>query len=52
MVEFIGMIKVNVVSGNDLVIRDVMSSDPYVMLSLGTQVSLKHNKEKYLFTVF
>ncbi|KAK1420323.1 hypothetical protein QVD17_21831 [Tagetes erecta] len=37
MVEFIGMIKVNVVSGNDLVIRDVMSSDPYVLLSLGTQ---------------
>ncbi|KAJ0590036.1 putative Arf GTPase activating protein [Helianthus annuus] len=37
MVEFVGMIKVNVVSGTNLVIRDVRSSDPYVMISLGTQ---------------
>ncbi|KAD3068936.1 hypothetical protein R6Q59_017070 [Mikania micrantha] len=37
MVEFVGMIKVNVVKGTNLVIRDVRSSDPYVMLSLGNQ---------------
>ncbi|KAK9056014.1 hypothetical protein SSX86_027101 [Deinandra increscens subsp. villosa] len=37
MVEFVGMIKVNVVSGTNLVIRDVRSSDPYVLLSLGNQ---------------
>ncbi|XP_071699731.1 probable ADP-ribosylation factor GTPase-activating protein AGD11 [Rutidosis leptorrhynchoides] len=37
MVEFVGLIKVNVVRGIDLVIRDVRSSDPYVMLSLGNQ---------------
>lgn len=41
MVEFVGLIKVNVVRGIDLVIRDVRSSDPYVMLCLGNQVSLK-----------
>ncbi|KAL7593818.1 probable ADP-ribosylation factor GTPase-activating protein AGD11 [Lactuca sativa] len=37
MVEFVGLIKVNVVRGIDLVIRDVRSSDPYVMLCLGNQ---------------
>lgn len=37
MVEFVGLIKVNVVRGINLVIRDVRSSDPYVMLSLGNQ---------------
>ncbi|KAK7323312.1 hypothetical protein VNO77_26779 [Canavalia gladiata] len=37
MVEFIGLIKVNVVKGTNLAIRDVMTSDPYVMLSMGHQ---------------
>ncbi|XP_076904942.1 putative ADP-ribosylation factor GTPase-activating protein AGD11 [Bidens hawaiensis] len=37
MVEFVGLIKVKVVRGTDLAIRDVRSSDPYVMLSLGNQ---------------
>lgn len=37
MVEFVGFIKVNVVKGSDLAIRDVRSSDPYVMLTLGNQ---------------
>lgn len=40
MVEFIGLIKVNVVRGTNLAIRDVMTSDPYVILALGHQVSL------------
>lgn len=40
MVEFIGLIKVNVVKGTNLAVRDVMTSDPYVILSLGNQVSL------------
>lgn len=39
MVEFIGLIKVNVVRGTDLAIRDMITSDPYVILSLGNQVS-------------
>nr|XP_025615183.2 probable ADP-ribosylation factor GTPase-activating protein AGD11 [Arachis hypogaea]XP_029144408.1 probable ADP-ribosylation factor GTPase-activating protein AGD11 [Arachis hypogaea] len=37
MVEFVGLIKVNVVKGTNLVVRDVVSSDPYVVLSLGDQ---------------
>ncbi|KAI3719636.1 hypothetical protein L6452_20538 [Arctium lappa] len=37
MVEFIGVIKVNVVRGTNLAVRDMMTSDPYVILSLGNQ---------------
>nr|GMC90562.1 probable ADP-ribosylation factor GTPase-activating protein AGD11 [Ipomoea batatas] len=37
MVEFIGLIKVNVVRGTNLAIRDMVSSDPYVILTLGSQ---------------
>ncbi|KAM7267570.1 hypothetical protein ACFE04_009736 [Oxalis oulophora] len=37
MIEFIGLIKVNVVKGMNLAVRDVMTSDPYVILSLGQQ---------------
>ncbi|CAA0832284.1 ADP-ribosylation factor GTPase-activating protein AGD12 [Striga hermonthica] len=37
MVEFIGMLKVKVIKGSNLAIRDMLSSDPYVVLSLGQQ---------------
>lgn len=37
MIEFIGLIKVNVVRGTNLAVRDVMTSDPYVIISLGNQ---------------
>ncbi|VVA28920.1 PREDICTED: ADP-ribosylation factor [Prunus dulcis] len=37
MVEFVGLVKVNVVRGTNLVVRDVMTSDPYVILALGHQ---------------
>ncbi|CAN4081546.1 unnamed protein product [Withania somnifera] len=37
MVEFIGLVKVNVVRGTNLAVRDVVTSDPYVILSLGSQ---------------
>ncbi|PUZ52982.1 hypothetical protein GQ55_5G017400 [Panicum hallii var. hallii] len=37
MVEFIGLMKVDVIRGTNLAIRDVMSSDPYVIISLGHQ---------------
>ncbi|XP_033142081.1 probable ADP-ribosylation factor GTPase-activating protein AGD13 [Brassica rapa] len=37
MVEFIGLLKVTVKKGTNLAIRDVMSSDPYVVLNLGKQ---------------
>ena len=38
MVEFIGLIKVNIVRGKNLVVRDLVTSDPYVILTLGHQV--------------
>lgn len=34
----IGQLKVCVVEGNNLVIRDFRSSDPYVVVKLGNQV--------------
>ncbi|XP_043688570.1 ADP-ribosylation factor GTPase-activating protein AGD12-like isoform X2 [Telopea speciosissima] len=37
MVEFIGMLKVKVIKGTNLAIRDLLSSDPYVVLTLGQQ---------------
>ena len=43
MIEFVGLIKVNVVKGTNLAVRDVMTSDPYVILTLGQQVSSLEN---------
>lgn len=40
MVEFVGLIMVNVVKGINLAVRDMMTSDPYVILALGHQVRL------------
>nr|GMD04199.1 ADP-ribosylation factor GTPase-activating protein AGD12-like [Ipomoea batatas] len=37
MVEFIGMLKVKVIKGTNLAIRDMLTSDPYVVLTLGKQ---------------
>ncbi|XVE86157.1 hypothetical protein DITRI_Ditri18aG0013400 [Diplodiscus trichospermus] len=37
MVEFVGLIKVNVVKGTNLAVRDMVTSDPYVILALGQQ---------------
>ncbi|CAM0955765.1 unnamed protein product [Alopecurus aequalis] len=37
MVEFVGLIKVDVIKGTNLAVRDVMSSDPYVTIILGHQ---------------
>ncbi|KAL8546827.1 hypothetical protein ACS0TY_006518 [Phlomoides rotata] len=37
MVEFVGLINVNIVRGTDLAVRDMVSSDPYVILTLGNQ---------------
>ncbi|XP_019178969.1 PREDICTED: ADP-ribosylation factor GTPase-activating protein AGD12-like isoform X1 [Ipomoea nil] len=38
MVEFIGMLKVKVIKGTNLAIRDMLTSDPYVLLTLGKQL--------------
>uniref|UniRef100_A0A1D1YA64 ADP-ribosylation factor GTPase-activating protein AGD12 n=2 Tax=Anthurium amnicola TaxID=1678845 RepID=A0A1D1YA64_9ARAE len=37
MVEFIGVLKVKVVKGTNLAVRDMLTSDPYVVLVLGQQ---------------
>lgn len=37
MVEFVGLINVKILKGNNLAVRDMVSSDPYVILSLGHQ---------------
>ncbi|CAL9050029.1 ADP-ribosylation factor GTPase-activating protein AGD12-like [Musa acuminata AAA Group] len=37
MVEFIGILNVKVIKGTNLAVRDVLSSDPYVVLTLGQQ---------------
>ncbi|KAL1811700.1 hypothetical protein ACET3Z_021765 [Daucus carota] len=37
MVEFIGLIKVKTVKGSNLAVRDLTTSDPYLILSLGNQ---------------
>ncbi|KAL3741365.1 probable ADP-ribosylation factor GTPase-activating protein AGD13 isoform X2 [Eucalyptus grandis] len=39
MVEFIGLVKVKVIKGTNLAIRDMLSSDPYVVLNLGQQTA-------------
>ncbi|RZR95052.1 hypothetical protein BHM03_00023870 [Ensete ventricosum] len=41
MVEFIGILNVKVIKGTNLAVRDVLSSDPYVVLTLGQQVSFQ-----------
>lgn len=40
MIEFVGLINVNIIRGTNLAVRDMVSSDPYVILSLGNQVNL------------
>ena len=40
MGERLGILKVIVVQGKRLVIRDFKSSDPYVVVKLGNQVSM------------
>lgn len=41
MVEYIGLLKIKVQRGKNLAVRDMLSSDPYVVMTLGPQVS--HN---------
>ena len=40
MVEPLGQLQVTVIRGKKLAIRDFKSSDPYVIVKLGTEVSL------------
>jgi len=45
MVEFIGLLKVTIKKGTNMAIRDMMSSDPYVVLTLGQQVIIVNTFE-------
>ncbi|MQL89005.1 hypothetical protein Taro_021584 [Colocasia esculenta] len=49
--EVIGTLKVKVVKGTNLAIRDMLSSDPYVILVLGEQVSIVRNLLRSVFIV-
>ncbi|XP_020267332.1 ADP-ribosylation factor GTPase-activating protein AGD12-like isoform X2 [Asparagus officinalis] len=37
MVEFMGILKAKVIKGTNMAVRDMLSSDPYVVLTLGKQ---------------
>ncbi|CAH9111847.1 unnamed protein product [Cuscuta europaea] len=37
LMEFIGMLRIKVIKGTNLAVRDMLSSDPYVVLTLGQQ---------------
>lgn len=42
MVEFQGLLKVRVIRGTNLAVRDVLTSDPYVVLTVGQQTVKTH----------
>lgn len=48
MVEYIGIVHVHVIECRDLVIKDILTSDPYCVLRLGTQVNKTKTKYKTL----
>lgn len=48
MVELIGMLKVKVIRGVDLAVRDMLTSDPYVILTLGKQVGNSSHRHMLL----
>lgn len=48
MVEYIGIVHVRVVECRDLIIKDILTSDPYCVLKLGTQVNKTKTKYKTL----
>ena len=58
MIEFIGILNVKVIGGTNLAIRDMSSSDPYVVLTLGHQVNsvslpyFQQNKHVFLLSNF
>ena len=48
MVEFIGILDVTLVECQDLVIKDIISSDPYCLLSVGLQTRKSSTKQSNL----
>ncbi|CAA6671793.1 unnamed protein product [Spirodela intermedia] len=43
MVEYVEVLKVKVIKGTDLAIRDIRTRDPYVVLALGHQMRIIYN---------
>ena len=52
MVEFIGIINVKLVEGKDLIIKDIISSDPYCVLTVGLQTRKSKIKKSSLNPVY
>ncbi|CAH8368309.1 unnamed protein product [Eruca vesicaria subsp. sativa] len=52
MVEFIGLLKVTLKNGTNLAVRDMMTSDPYVKLTLGQQTAQSSVKKSNLNPVW
>ncbi|XP_058078239.1 probable ADP-ribosylation factor GTPase-activating protein AGD11 isoform X2 [Magnolia sinica] len=52
MVEFVGLIKVNVVRGTNLAVRDMTTSDPYVIITMGNQSLKTHVVKRSLNPVW
>lgn len=48
MVEYIGIVHVHVIECRGLIIKDILTSDPYCVLHLGTQVNKTKTKYKTL----
>lgn len=48
MVEYIGIVTVQLVEGRDLIVKDITSSDPYCVLTLGLQSRKSKTKYKTL----
>ena len=55
MVEFMGLLKVKVIKGTNLAVRDMKSSDPFITVTLGQQVSISSDLFKgacfYIFLI-
>ena len=48
MIEYIGIVHVHVIECRDLIVKDILSSDPYCVLHIGTQVNKTKTKYKTL----
>ena len=48
MVEFIGIVGVTLLEGRDLIIKDILSSDPYCVLTIGLQTRKSSIKKSSL----
>ena len=52
MVEYIGIVTVNLMEGKNLIVKDITSSDPYCVLTVGLQSSKSKTKYKTLNPIY